>query len=66
MFHIILKHLVRWYAQVSLDGSDIYGINNPINVLNNLRITPHAEEFQTVIWHCIVSHPNLQIQKTKW
>lgn len=34
--------------------------------VNNLRITPHAEEFQTVIWHCIVSHPNLQIQKTKW
>lgn len=30
------------------------------------RITPHSEAFQSVIWHCIVSHPNLQVNKTKW
>ena len=30
------------------------------------RVTPHSEEFQTVVWHCIVSHPDLQINKTKW
>jgi D-sedoheptulose 7-phosphate isomerase len=30
------------------------------------RITPHSEEFQAVVWHCIVSHPKLQINKTKW
>jgi D-sedoheptulose 7-phosphate isomerase len=30
------------------------------------RVTPHSEAFQSVIWHCIVSHPNLQINKTKW
>jgi D-sedoheptulose 7-phosphate isomerase len=30
------------------------------------RITPHSEAFQAVIWHCIVSHPKLQINKTKW
>ena len=30
------------------------------------RITPHSEAFQAVIWHCIVSHPNLQVNKTKW
>jgi len=30
------------------------------------RITPHSEAFQAVIWHCIISHPNLQINKTKW
>ena len=30
------------------------------------RITPHSEAFQAVVWHCIVSHPNLQINKTKW
>jgi D-sedoheptulose 7-phosphate isomerase len=30
------------------------------------RITPHSEEFQAVIWHCIVSHPLLQVNSTKW
>jgi D-sedoheptulose 7-phosphate isomerase len=29
-------------------------------------VTPHSEAFQAVVWHCIVSHPALQIQKTKW
>lgn len=29
-------------------------------------ITPHAEAFQAVVWHCLVSHPRLQIQATKW
>lgn len=30
------------------------------------RITPHSEAFQAVIWHGIVSHPDLQINATKW
>jgi D-sedoheptulose 7-phosphate isomerase len=30
------------------------------------RITPHAEGFQAVVWHCLVSHPLLQVQATKW
>ena len=30
------------------------------------RITPHTEGFQSVILHCLVSHPKLQIAKTKW
>lgn len=29
-------------------------------------ITPFAESFQAVIWHCLVSHPLLQVSKTKW
>ena len=29
-------------------------------------VTPHTESFQAVIWHCLVSHPILQIKKTKW
>ena len=29
-------------------------------------ITPHSEAFQAVVWHCLVSHPALQIRKTKW
>jgi len=29
-------------------------------------VTPHTEAFQAVVWHCLVSHPKLQIQETKW
>ena len=30
------------------------------------RITPHSEAFQAVVWHCLVSNPILQLNKTKW
>lgn len=30
------------------------------------RVTPHTEAFQSVILHCLVSHPDLQVNKTKW
>ena len=29
-------------------------------------VTPLSEAFQAVIWHCIVSHPALQMHATKW
>jgi D-sedoheptulose 7-phosphate isomerase len=29
-------------------------------------VTPLAEGMQAVVWHCLVSHPVLQIRKTKW
>ncbi|HVO28396.1 MAG TPA: SIS domain-containing protein [Candidatus Paceibacterota bacterium] len=29
-------------------------------------VTPHAEAFQAVVWHCMVSHPKFQAQKGKW
>jgi len=34
--------------------------------LSTKLITPIAESYQAVIWHCIVSHPLLQKNKTKW
>ena len=30
------------------------------------RVTPHAEAFQAVVWHCLVSNPVLQQNATKW
>ena len=30
------------------------------------RVTPHSEALQAVVWHCLVSHPALQQNKTKW
>jgi len=37
-----------------------------VPVANPNRITPHSEAFQAVVWHCVVSHPELQMRKTKW
>jgi len=34
--------------------------------MNNNNVTPHTEGFQSVIWHLIVSHPDLQKYKMKW
>lgn len=34
--------------------------------LNPNSVTPHAESFQTVIWHLMVSHPKLKSNPTKW
>jgi D-sedoheptulose 7-phosphate isomerase len=37
-----------------------------INIQNKKFITPISEAFQSIIWHYFVSHPLLQIKKTKW
>lgn len=37
-----------------------------IPTINSENITPHAEAFQAVIWHLIVSHPKLKNTQTKW
>ena len=34
--------------------------------VNLETITPHTEAFQAVIWHLIVSHPDLQKYEMKW
>jgi D-sedoheptulose 7-phosphate isomerase len=37
-----------------------------IPTVNPAHITPHAEAFQAVIWHLLVSHPALKAHQTKW
>jgi len=37
-----------------------------IPTVNDSHITPHTEAFHSVVWHCLVSHPKLQIVETKW
>jgi len=37
-----------------------------IPTVSSDRVTPHTEGFCAVLWHLLVSHPKLQIQKTKW
>ena len=37
-----------------------------VNSPDKKLITPISESFQVVIWHLLVSHPDLQINSTKW
>jgi D-sedoheptulose 7-phosphate isomerase len=37
-----------------------------VPTVNPDHITPHAEAFQAVVWHLMVSHPALKRQQTKW
>lgn len=37
-----------------------------IPTIHSERVTPHTEAFHAVVWHCLVSHPILQIRPTKW
>ncbi len=37
-----------------------------IPVVNDESITPHSEAFQGVVWHLIVSHPDIKANQMKW
>ncbi len=37
-----------------------------IPAVNPAHVTPHAEAFQAVVWHLLVSHPDLKAAATKW
>jgi D-sedoheptulose 7-phosphate isomerase len=37
-----------------------------IPTVNPIHVTPHAEAFQAVVWHLLVSHPVLKSGCTKW
>jgi len=37
-----------------------------VPTVNAETITPHSEAFQAVIWHLLVSHPDLKANQTKW
>jgi D-sedoheptulose 7-phosphate isomerase len=37
-----------------------------VPTVNPETVTPHAESFQAVIWHLMVSHPALKVTPTKW
>jgi D-sedoheptulose 7-phosphate isomerase len=37
-----------------------------VPTVNPQTVTPHAEAFQAVVWHLLVSHPLLKAGQTKW
>lgn len=48
------------YTGQVADACVIIPTPNPENT------TPHAEAFQGVVWHLLVSHPKLKVAQTKW
>ena len=73
-------NLIRAIEYAKLRGANILGIVGRdggfakrmgdavvvIPTVDDRLVTPHAEAFQAVIWHCLVSHPQLQVCPTKW
>jgi D-sedoheptulose 7-phosphate isomerase len=37
-----------------------------VPTVNAATVTPHAEAFQAVVWHLLVSHPAVKAAETKW
>ncbi len=37
-----------------------------VPTVNSDTVTPHAESFQAVLWHLIVTHPAMRVGQMKW
>ena len=60
---------LKIFGVVGRDGGYTKQVGDVVVVVPTVadsRITPHAEAFQAVVWHCLVSHPVLQQVATKW
>ncbi|KAB2938999.1 MAG: SIS domain-containing protein [Hyphomicrobium sp.] len=78
--HNVSMNLVRAIDEAKQRGLSIFGIVGRdgghtakqadiaiiVPTIDPRHVTPHAESFQTVVWHCLVSHPALQKVATKW
>jgi len=54
---------------VGRDGGYTRKVGDVVVVVPTIEaasVTPHAEAFQAVIWHCLVSHPRVMLQANKW
>lgn len=60
---------IQIFGIVGRDGGKTKELGDCVIVVPTVapeRVTPHTEAFQSVLLHCIVSHPDLQITPTKW
>ena len=76
----ISPNLVRALEYAKVVGANVFGIVGRdggftarvgdhviiVPTVNTENVTPHAEAFQGVIWHLLVSHPALKTNQTKW
>ncbi len=57
------------YGIVGGDGGYTRQVGTEVIVVPTVDpalLTPLAEAYQAVVWHCLVSHPDLAIQSAKW
>src|SRR6185436_5854963 len=57
------------YGVVGRDGGYTAKVANAcviVPTVNPETVTPHTEAFQAVVWHLIVSHPDLKRNEMKW
>jgi D-sedoheptulose 7-phosphate isomerase len=60
---------LKIFGVVGRDGGFTKQVGDCVVVVPTVdasRVTPHAEAFQAVVWHCLVSNPVLQQMATKW
>jgi D-sedoheptulose 7-phosphate isomerase len=60
---------MKIFGVVGRDGGYTKEVGDCVVVVPTVelsRVTPHTEAFQAVVWHCLVSHPELQQISTKW
>lgn len=60
---------MKVFGVVGRDGGYTKQVGDCVVVVPTVeasRVTPHTEAFQAVVWHCLVSHPELQQISTKW
>jgi D-sedoheptulose 7-phosphate isomerase len=60
---------MKVFGVVGRDGGYTKKVGDCVVVVPTVeasRVTPHTEAFQAVVWHCLVSHPELQQISTKW
>jgi len=57
------------YGIVGRDGGYTKRVGDEVVVVPTVdpaHVTPHSESLQAVVWHCLVFHPDLKIQESKW
>lgn len=60
---------MKVFGIVGRDGGHTKRMGDQVIVIPTVEarlVTPYTEAFQAVVWHCLVSHPALQQQATKW
>ena len=60
---------MRIFGIVGRDGGHTKKVGDEVIVVPTVspaRVTPHTEAFQAVVWHGLVSHPELMVQEAKW
>ncbi|HYW54243.1 MAG TPA: SIS domain-containing protein [Dongiaceae bacterium] len=76
----VSPNLVRALAHAKATGAAVVGVVGRdggytarvadacvvIPTVSTVNTTPHAEAFQAVVWHLMVSHPALKTAETKW